>query len=105
MKNRSVIYAQHQYAASSEPMYVVSIEFAPADFEVFASHAGIPDIPAGVIESTIEDFSSVSQSFNPETGASRIGSLSVMLGDIAGAVTDVFQARLVAGTGVRYKQL
>ena len=105
MKNRPVVYAQHQYAASSEPMYVVSIEFAPASFETFASHAGIPDIPAGVIVSTIEDFSAVSQSFNPETGASRIGSLSVLLGDIAGAVTDAFQARLVAGTGMRDKTL
>lgn len=105
MKNRSIIYAQHQYAASSEPFYVVSIEFAPASFEYFASHAGIPDIPGGVIESVIEDFSSVSQSFDPETGASRIGSLSVLLGDVAGAVTDVFQARLAAGTGVRNKRL
>ena len=105
MKNRSAVYEDHQYAASSEPRYVVRIEFSPASFETFASHPGIADIPVGVIESTVEDFSAISQSFDPETGASRIGNLTVTLGDIAGAVTDAFQARLVAGTGVRGKQL
>ncbi len=105
MKDRPIIYAGHQYASTSEPQYVISIEFAPASFEYFASHAGIADIPGGTIESVIEDFSSVSQSFDPETGASRIGSLTVQLGDLAGAVTDAFQARLLAGTGVRDKQL
>ncbi len=105
MKDRPFVYAKHQYASSSEPRYVVSIEFTPASFEYFASHTGIADIPAGVIENCVESFSSVSQSFDPETGASRIGSLSVQLGDIGGAITDAFQARLVAGNGVRDKQL
>ncbi len=105
MKDRPLVYAQHQYAPSSEPQYVVSIEFSPASFEYFASHPSITDIPGGTIESVFEDFSAVSQSFDPETGASRIGSLTVQLGDIAGAITDAFQARLAAGTGVRDKQL
>ena len=83
----------------------MQIEFSPASFETFASHAGIADIPAGVLASTVEDYSAVSQSFDPETGASRIGNLTVTLGDIGGAVTDAFQARLAAGTGVRGKQL
>ena len=105
MKDRPIVYAQHQYAPTSEPQYVISVEFSPASFEYFASHSGIADIPGGTIEGVIENFSSVSQSFDPETGASRIGSLTVQLGDIAGAITDAFQARLVAGTGVRDKEL
>ncbi len=105
MKVRPLVYAKHQLAGTSEPRYVISIEFALASFEYFSSHTGITNIPAGTIEQCIEDFSSVSQQFDPETGASRIGSLTVQLGDIAGAVTDAFQARLLAGTGVRDKQL
>ncbi len=105
MKDRPFVYSKHQYNSVSEPQYVISIEFAPASFEYFASHAGITNIPAGTIESSVESFSSVSQQFDPETGASRIGSLTVQLGDIDGAVTDAFQARLVAGTGVRDKEL
>ena len=103
MKVRPIIYADEQNAPTAEPRYVMRIEFGASDFEYFASHTGITDIPAGTYQDTLADWSAVSQLVDPSTGASRIGSLTVQIADVAEVLTDEIQARLAAGDGLRDK--
>lgn len=105
MKTWPAEYARHQYARSAERRFVLTIEFSSGSFEIFTSHSGIPDIPAAAIEGVFVGYSTISKSFDPDTGVSRIGNLVAELVDKSGAVTNAFQARLTAGSGISAKRV
>ena len=104
MKIYPVAYTNYANAEKRSPRYVFSIDYGASGTDYFASHDDIFGVPTGTFEGLFEDYSSVSQSIDPETGSSPIGSLSVRLGDVGGAITDQLQARKAAGDNIKGKQ-
>lgn len=108
MRSLSEAFNQSYYGDSKEPHYVVEIAYDSdaTDLVYFTSHASTAT-PVGetVFSGVIKKISSTSQKIEPEQGRSTIGSISVELVDLAGALTTHFKSKDIADIGLRQRRV
>lgn len=105
MRADSPEYIQAATASSREPRFVAFVQVSELEELILTSHDDIPSIPAGAINNVFKDFSSVSQTIDPNTGSSRIGRLTVSVVDLAEAVSTAMRSLNTNGFGLRGKPM
>jgi len=105
MRLDSPTFLTEALAPNREPRYVVSIDWTGGDVDYFASHSDVVNKPAGTYDGYFSNYASRSATFDPETGTSEIGSLTVELVDLSENVTSLFQTQLAANKGLRGKEV
>lgn len=108
MRPDTFIFATHNVALTKEPRFVVEVAFDEANTILwyFTSHADAA-LPGGggLISTVIQEWSSASQSLNPDAANSTIGNIDFLFVDIGGNITSTLGTQLALGRSTRQQRV
>jgi hypothetical protein len=90
-----------------EPRVVIALMFDVGSIYLTTEQSGqISNVPGSVVHGCVEEVSSISHELHPDEGRSTIGSLSFVITDLAGAVTDLIRDQLFdEDAGLRHHEV